>query len=140
MDINDDLVALRARVHKLSDLVQGHEGDLREHKTVLQQHGRQLDTMTAQMATREQLTNAVTGMSERLDRFHGENSLKLQNVELKLTGIADSINPIRSGIMRLVWLIIAAIVAAVLGAILVKPTLPATPVLSPAPIVTPQSP
>lgn len=150
MTDHEDIVALRARIHNLSDMVQGHEGDLREHKVLLEQHAHQLDTVTGQMATREQLTTSVNGMSERLERFHVENTLKLQNVDIKLAGIAvsvkenkdamnDAINPIRAGIVRLVWLIIAAIVATIMGMVLAKPMLPATPVLTPAPLVQPQS-
>lgn len=102
---NDDnrLENIRSRVHRLSDMVQHHEGTLIQHSTVIPILQKQLESA----ATREGLTNAFDTLKTQMESTAALYTEKLRVIENKL-------DPIQRGIYFVVILIVTAVIGAVL--------------------------
>lgn len=122
-----ELRTVRARVHRLADRVQGHDGTIREQGARLEMlvrnfEAHQRDTGAAVEALRRDTAKASdlkaseTLLTQKLDYLHNENRLKLEH-------LASKVDPIQNTLSRLAWLIIGAVVLAVLGFIVRSPEL-----------------
>lgn len=105
--------AYRARIHNLADAVQRHETILAEHKIMIDTNGAAISEIRGKMSTREQLEAAVATFGSKLE--HSAERLTTQIAELK-----SDLAPIKSGIYGIVWLVLASIVLALLGLVIVK--------------------
>lgn len=112
-DEQDEERATQARIYKLADKVQEHEGLLIEHKTILPMLTRQLDSLQAASATREGLTAAVTVLQLKMDSSAKEYTLKLDSIE-------NALSLIQRGINWTIGIILTSVLVAVLALVLKK--------------------
>lgn len=104
---------LRARLHKLADMLQVHEVRLGEHTIMLTVMREAMESLRQTSVTRAAFEAAINGMATKLDLFHTEHSLKLDHIR-------EEIAPIRSGIRWAVGLVLTAVIVALLG-LIIKP-------------------
>lgn len=102
--------SMRARIHKLSDLVQSHEGSLREHGVRIQVIAEEVSDVRNHSATRDQL-----------EALHRENILRHAAIETKVDNLKDDLVPIKNGISKVVWLVISAVILALLTLVFAGP-------------------
>lgn len=114
---SETMEAVRARIHKLADMVQGHQGDIRELKVIIDVIKKDIDSVRDSTATKEQLEN-----------LHRENRLKFELIETKMDtikgdilGVREGVRDIKGWVAKLVWLVFAAIIGAGLTIILAGP-------------------
>jgi len=121
-DDPDDVVtpseAVRARLHRLNDTVQGHEGTIREHAVRIEMHAKQLDTLHATTATREQLTSAVSAVTAQIDSKHDLLSTKLENFT---QAFREDLAPLKRAVYWVIALIMTGVGLAAMNLILKKP-------------------
>lgn len=101
--MSDELQKVRERLHKLADDQQEHRMKIAEHELRLSALAADVLDMRDSAATRDQLASLEALLTLKLDQ------------------LAKTIEPIRSGINKLVWVIVVAILMALLGLVLVKP-------------------
>ncbi len=108
-DRDDDGVdALRTRVHKLADVVHGHEGTLREHVVRLSVVQERVDRLDAHVATRDQVNQVALAMTAQIQAFHTQNTLRLDHV-------VATLDPLRKAVYWAASLIVGAVGLALLG-------------------------
>ena len=108
----------RRRLHKVSDMIQVHEGRLGEHGVLISVLSSQVEALRQTTASREQLDHAVASVKGQLVAFHGENTLKLENFDTKLSQVRDDLTPIKNGIYWAVGLILTTVILALLALVL----------------------
>ena len=108
---DEQLEALRARVHRLSDMVQGHEGTLREHKVLLEHQERAHSSLAARAATQEQLGHARGAMTTEL-------AAAVAQLTLQIGTVKDDLAPIKRGVYWAVTLILGALILAMMTLLL----------------------
>lgn len=108
---------LRARVHKLADTVQGHDGQLIQINTVVPLMSKQFEALRADAATRESVSSLFNALQAKIDA----NS---ERYELKLLQIQSKLDPIQKGVYAVVWLVFSAIILAILGLVLIQGRMP----------------
>jgi chromosome segregation ATPase len=110
---DEDLQALRARLHNLNDTVQRHEVQIAEHGIQIGSNVTALEAVRRTAATGEQLQNAVNEFGLKLQ-------LATQEMGAKLSLVHSDLDPIRRGIYWAVGMILAAVLTAILGLVIVK--------------------
>lgn len=108
---DSDVAHLRSRVHKLADIVQNHEGTLREHQVRLDMNAKQIEVVRQSSATVEQLTHTGELMKQTIRNT--EDTLKL-----RIDNVVDELKPIKSGVYWAVTLIIGAVLLAIMTMLL----------------------
>ena len=107
---------LTQRVHKMSDMVQAHEGTIREHGVLINFLNNQLETVRQTTATREALDNAIGRVTTMQESNRAQLTASLESSEktlsLKLNHLHDDMVPIKRGIYWVVGLILAALIGA----------------------------
>ncbi len=114
MSDTDELNKVRDRIHKLAGTVQGHEIKIAQHEVLMNTLSHTVESVRAQMSTREQLEAAVVLFGLRLDKAVSEMSLKLTDVHTDL-------DPIKRGIYWAVGLILATVILAIVALVIKKP-------------------
>ncbi len=114
MALDEEILKVRERLHKLSDQVQVHEGKILGHDIKIEFAAQQVQALIAQTATREQLDTATLSLGEKLAASVALMTLQIQT-------IADDIAPLRKGIYWIVTLVLGAVVLAVLTLVLRQP-------------------
>lgn len=124
---------VRRRMHKVSDMVQIHEGKLGEHGVLIGVLSAQVEALRSTTASREQLDHGLKLMTEKMggierttadkmDSIEQSTATKIENAEstltLKLENMHNDMAPIKSGIYKIVWLIVAAVVVAILALVI----------------------
>lgn len=124
--------ALRARLHRINDIVQGHEGQIlgiKERHDALKE---QVMTLVNNGATREQVDHAITGVKTQFSAAHDENILRFSAVDtrmeqiqemlsLKVSHIASTVDRIDKWVVGAGICIIGAVGYAVLQLVILKP-------------------
>jgi hypothetical protein len=113
--------SVRARIHKLADQVQAHEVKMGEHGvliTVLNEHYQRAATKenleAAIAATRSHIDLAVATQNTHIDA-------KVMAVKSDIGKLTERLDPIARGITGLIWLVIIAVVGALLGLVILGP-------------------
>lgn len=111
---DDGIDSLRARVHRMSDLVHAHDGMLREHSVLLSMNGKQIEVVRTSCATVEQLNHASATMKTAV-----ENSERL--LTEKLTTLSNDLGPIKRGVYWAIAIILGAVLMALMALVLNGP-------------------
>jgi hypothetical protein len=109
-----EIAKVRVRLHRLNDMVHKHELQLHESGIRYELLDRQVKTLTAQTATREQLDAAVLSLGSSLTAAVNLMTLQIKN-------IADDITPIKKGIYWVVGLVLGTVVLAGLAFLFRRP-------------------
>jgi hypothetical protein len=116
---------LRTRIHQLADDVQALKIHHVEHKGVLEGHARSIERLEDSCVSRDQLESVVKMMSAGMASIQSEASAKLVGLQretnLSLEALRSDIAPIKAGINRLAWIIVIAVVGAVLAMVVNGP-------------------
>lgn len=113
-DDPNSFASIRARLHNQNDTIQRHEGKLTEHSIRIHGLERSVETLTTQMATREQLSSATLALATKI-----ESSVAM--IQLQLTALANDVSPIKKGIYWVVGIVLAAVVGAILSQVIRRP-------------------
>lgn len=105
--LDHEIERQRQRVHKLADTVQAHDGKLIELNTLVKSLGEQLDIIKATMVNKDLLNVTVGTIINKVD-------LKFENVDDKLQGIKEDLEPIKKGIYWTIGLVLAGVIGGVL--------------------------
>ncbi len=117
-----EIEAVRARVHKMADVMQTHEIRLAEQAVIAKVQGETLEALRQSTATREQLELvsvttkqhvdvAIAGVSNDLKRLETSVGAQVQSVK-------DDLAPIKRGVYWAVGLVMSAVGLALLGLVL----------------------
>lgn len=115
---------LAARVYKIADQVHTHEVKMGEHGVLIDVMTTHVEGLRSTMATRDQLssaektikaemTTAVSAAKEQLENAVGLMTLKVQYVH-------DDLEPIKRGVYGVVWLVVGAVVIALIALVVKK--------------------
>lgn len=110
-EINDEILKVRDRIHKLADTVQIHETKIAQHDVLIHAHTSALESV--RMSTREHVDSAVKMIELTIESAVNQTTLKLQALQ-------DDLAPIKRGVYWVVTLIIGSVIAAVLALVLKK--------------------
>ncbi len=102
------LEIIRARIHKLNDMVQTHEGRFVEHKTLILGLQSQVDSIRKLTATREQVEAIAVLHKTQLDGAVTTLSQSINNLK-------DQLEPIRRGMYWGVTLVLGAFILALVN-------------------------
>jgi hypothetical protein len=104
---------VRPRLHKLADAITTMQIVSREQRVLIDVLRQELKDLRETTATRVQVDAGVALMSAKLDSFHSENKLKIEN-------ITDQLNPMKNALYWAVGLLFTAVGAQVLNLVLRK--------------------
>lgn len=118
-----DLQITRTRVHKLADMVQTHEGAIREQGATIASISEQIRSLREAAATREGLTAAVDAVKVQIATMHTEFRLQMTGQAEKyalqfqhlLERIDSKVDPIQRGIYWIITLTLGAVVLGLLS-------------------------
>jgi DNA repair ATPase RecN len=113
-DPEDELANVRVRLHRLNDTVQKHEGTLIEHGIKVKMLEQQVNNLTANMATSEQLENAMTVLANRM-------TAAADLLTLQIKTITDNLDPIRKAVYWVVGLVMTGVILAGLAFLFRRP-------------------
>ena len=113
--VDDELVKVRERIHKLNDIVQKHELVLHEHEIKYGGLKEQVTQLMAQTATRDQLDAAVLLLGTNISSAVTHMSLQIKN-------ISDDLTPIKKAIYWVVALVVGTCILAGLAFLFRRPT------------------
>jgi hypothetical protein len=125
-DVEDDeptgethaIEIMRARLHKMNDMLQGHEGKMTEHTILIDANRRQID------GNRRQIENMLrsTASREQVDSMATLHKTQLEGAVQSLTqlinNLKDQLDPIRRGVYWGVSLVLGALIIAVINLLL----------------------
>jgi hypothetical protein len=101
------------------------EQRLERHDVMLETLARDFQMLRNGMATRELVDAAIGALAGQVAATEEALSTAIatesKNIDLKLQHLREQVEPIRKGIARLVWVVILAIVGAVLAMVLNGP-------------------
>lgn len=98
--MDDEVQRIRDRIHKAADEIQDHRMKLAEHELRLNSLSADVIDLRDAMATGEHLSSVE------------------ERIKIKLDHMAQTIAPIQRGVTAVVWLIISALIVALLGLLL----------------------
>lgn len=110
---DDEVDKLRARLHNMADMLQTHEVKLGQHDIQISANVTSLEQVRRSAATGEQLQNAV-------EQFGLKLQLATEQMGSKLQLVHSDLDPIRRGIYWGVGIILASVIAAIMGLVIVK--------------------
>ena len=124
-DRQDELLNVRARVHRLADTVQHHAGKIVEHHVQIETLSRELamhrtatetglQALRTDAATKGDVRGIEQLLSNRMESAHRESQLKLQHISEKL-------EPLTATVQRVAWTVVLAVLGAVLTFVLRQP-------------------
>lgn len=111
MTMEDEVLKVRDRLHKLADDMQIIKTKSAEHEIKIGMLTTQVSSLSSQTATREQLDAAVLQLGEKVT-----NAVTLMSVQIK--SIADDIAPIKKGIYWAIGIVLSSILLAVMALVL----------------------
>lgn len=138
MGIDDELDGsaaelIRRRLHKVNDMVQVHEGKIGEHGVLIGVLTSQVEALRSTTASREQLDHGLRLVTEKMGGIEQTTTSKMESIKestkvtiqnsedkltLKIENLRGDLTPIKRGINGIVWLVIVAVMGALLALVL----------------------
>lgn len=98
--MEDELGRIRDRLHKLTDVIQVHEGQLAAHAVAVRELEKDVQDLQTRTATREQLDHAHRSVTQQLDH------------------LKEDLAPMKRGIQWAVALIVGGFIAALISIVM----------------------
>jgi hypothetical protein len=110
---DDEILRLRNRVHKLGNIIQNHDIQLVQYRTMIESMQNQLNVINSTMVNRELLNVTVGQVMSKVEQFHNQNSLRFEHFDSKIDSLKiESLEPIRKALYWAVGLIIGGFILA----------------------------